>query len=216
MSSFVVGGRVLRRLLIRGRHRMSTSNCRPSQVALALHRAGGSSDRCRRLLTSCISQGRGKCRCNVNAEGKSDIGGEVSFVDLIKNEDARSRQLRVVLESAGEDAFGDHFDSSIFGDHRAREFDIQRVRREQCPKVRPYAEQLLERPLDALENDDATAAVTVVEEVKRNQRRFTRLAGLKSRSAVTWRGFLECRRGCSNGKVRKRRTSIDLEGSQGG
>ena len=33
MSSFVVGGRVLRRLLIRGRHRMSTSNCRPSQVS---------------------------------------------------------------------------------------------------------------------------------------------------------------------------------------
>ena len=39
-------------------------------------------------------------------------------MDLIENEDARSWQLGVVLESAGEDAFGHHFDSSLFGDHR--------------------------------------------------------------------------------------------------
>ena len=38
-------------------------------------------------------------------------------MDLIENEDACSRQVRVVLESAGEDTFCHDFDSSVFGDH---------------------------------------------------------------------------------------------------
>ena len=95
-------------------------------------------------------------------------------MDLIKNEDARSRQLRVVLESAGEDAFGDHFDSSVFGDHCVVASSISNEFAESS--ARKFGHTLSNCSCGhstRLENDDATAAVTVVEEVKRNQRRFT-------------------------------------------
>ena len=95
-------------------------------------------------------------------------------MDLIENKDACSRQLRVVLESAGEDAFGHHFNSSVFGDHRVVASSIS----DEFPErsAREFGHTLSNCSSGhstRLENDDAAADLTVVEKVKRDQRRFT-------------------------------------------
>ena len=95
-------------------------------------------------------------------------------MDLIENEDARSREVRVVLESAGEDPFGHHFDSSVFGDHRVAASAISDEFAESGARnFRHTLSNCSSGHSTRLENDDATVAVTVVEKVKRNQRRFT-------------------------------------------
>jgi hypothetical protein len=95
-------------------------------------------------------------------------------MDLIEDEDARSRQLRVVLESAGEDTFGHDFDSSVFGDHRVVASSISDEFAESSAREFGHPLSNCSSGYSTwLENDDAAADSTVVEKVKRNQRRFT-------------------------------------------
>jgi hypothetical protein len=78
------------------------------------------------------------------------------------------------LESAGEDAFGHHFDSSIFGDHRIVASSISDEFTESSAREFGHAlSNCSGGDSTWLENDDAATELTAVEKVKRNQRRFT-------------------------------------------
>ncbi|VVO27028.1 hypothetical protein PS708_04679 [Pseudomonas fluorescens] len=52
----------------------------------------------------------------VQAQGQRQVGVEAALVKLIEDQQAHAVQRRIVLQAAGEDAFGDHFDARIGAD----------------------------------------------------------------------------------------------------
>ena len=54
---------------------------------------------------------RSEVRSGVQAQRQAEIGGQVAFVYLVEHHQADTGQLRVALQTTGEDALGDNLDS---------------------------------------------------------------------------------------------------------
>ena len=55
-------------------------------------------------------------RTRVERQRKPEIGGQVSFVHLVEDHQAAPVERGIVLQTAGEDPLGDHFDARAWSD----------------------------------------------------------------------------------------------------
>ena len=109
---------------------------------------------------------------DVEREGEAEVTVERAFVEFVEDDEAHAGELRIGLQAAGEDAFGDHLDAGPGRDlavephgvaHRAAHLLAQRLGHAPCRGAR--------RKPARLEHDDLAAVEPgLVEEHQRHAR----------------------------------------------
>lgn len=52
----------------------------------------------------------------IEAQGQCQVGVEAALMEFVEDQQAHAIECRIILQAAGEDAFGDHFDTGVGAD----------------------------------------------------------------------------------------------------